>query len=79
MKTTKLYLAAALISLGAGLKKVDRSDPRHMEFQLIFASPVQTEKEWFDAQVQAWERRELLVNAQDYVDAIQQLKAEVHR
>lgn len=79
MKTTKLYLAAALISLGAGLKKVDRSDPRHMEFELTFASPVTKEGDWFDSRVREWEDQTLLVNAQDFADAVQQLKAEVHR
>ena len=79
MRTTKLYFAAALVSLGAGLKSVDRSDPRHMEFELTFASPAMNEKEWFDQNAKLWENRELLTNAQDFVDAIQQLKAEVHR
>lgn len=79
MKTTKLYLAAALISLGAGKRNIDRSDPRHMEFDLYFSSPVSTEQGWFDSNVKRWENRELLVNAQDFVDAIQDLKAEVHK
>lgn len=79
MKTSKLYLAATLISLGAGLESVDRSNPRHMEFNLVFSSPAVGEELWFDTQVQAWEERTLLVNAQDFVDAIQKLKAEVHK
>ena len=68
-----------MVSLGAGIDEVDRSDPRHMEFHLTFSSPVMDEKKWFDQNVQAWDRRELMVNAQDFVDAIQKLKAEVHR
>lgn len=79
MRTTKLYLAAALISLGSGLKDVDRSDPRHMTFELSFSSPVNNEQDWFSQNLGAWERRELLVNAQDFVDAIQTLKSEVHK
>lgn len=79
MRTTKLYLAAALIALGAGLQKIDKSDPRHMEFYLTFSGPFTVEKDWFDSQVKLWESRELNVNAQDYVDAIQKLKGEVHK
>ena len=79
MRTTKLSLAAALVSLGAGVDHIDRSDPRHMEFHLAFSSPIMEEKKWFDQNVRAWERRELLVNAQDFVDALQTLKSEVHR
>ena len=79
MKTTKLDLAAALISHGAGLEKVDRSDPRHMEFHLIFSGPYAPEDEWFKARVALWEKRELLVNVRDYVDAQQKLKSEVHK
>jgi len=79
MKTTKLYLAAALISLGAGLQKIDKSDPRHMEFHLIFSAPFSAEQDWFDSRMKFWEDRQLTVNAQDFVDAIQKLKSEVHK
>lgn len=79
MRTTKLYLAAALISLGAGLQKIDKSDPRHMEFYLTFSGPFTAEKDWFDSRVAFWDTRQLNVNAQDYVDAIQKLKSEVHK
>lgn len=79
MKTSKLYLAAALISMGAGLEKVDRSDPRHMQFHLVFASPIMEEDEWFAKQLEAWNHKALVVNAQSFVDAIQQLKTEVHK
>lgn len=80
MRTTKLYLAAALQALGAGILKIDKSDPRHMEFHLVNSSPtVEDEDDWFYAQVQKWENRTLVVNAQDFVDAIQHLKSEVHK
>lgn len=32
--TTDLYLAASFLALGATLEKVDKSDPRHMVFEL---------------------------------------------
>lgn len=79
MKTSKLYLAAALISLGAGLEKIDRTDPKHMEFYLFYASPIMPEDEWFTKQLDAWRNKSLMVNAQAYVDAVQELKAEVHK
>ncbi len=79
MKTSKLYLAAALISLGAGLDYVNRDDPRHMEFLLIFSSPIADEDEWFEKNREAWDNKTLTVNAQTFVDAIQLLKGEVHK
>ncbi len=79
MKTTKLYLAASLISMGAGLRGVDKSDPRHMEFDLVYSSPLMGEDEWFRTKVWSWEQRLMQVNAQEFVDAIQQLKGEVHK
>ena len=33
--TSDIYLAAALLSLGARLDGVDRSDPRHMKFTVV--------------------------------------------
>lgn len=80
MRTTKLYLAAALMSMGAGLKQVDRSDPRHMVFELVYASPmIDDEEEWFKIKVNLWEKRELIINGQEFVDKIQELKGEVHK
>lgn len=79
MHTSKLYLAAALVSLGAGIRTVDKTDPRHMEFQLTYSAPFVAEDEWFDKQIKSWNDRTLMVNAQELVDAIQELKSEVHR
>ena len=80
MKTSQSDLGAVLKALGAGIVKIDKSDPRHMEFQLTNASPtVEDEDEWFYKRIQEWENRTLLVNAQDFVDAIQYLKGEVHK
>lgn len=79
MVTTKLDLAAALISLGAGLDRVDKSNPNQQKFILIFSAPYADEDDWFNARVALWEKRELLVNARDYVDAQQMLKTEVHK
>lgn len=79
MKTSKMNLAAALLSLGAGLKKVHRDNPNRMEFELVFAGIHTSEEDWFNSRVDLWEKRELLVNAQDFADQLQRLKAEVHK
>lgn len=79
MKTTKLDLASALMSLGANLEEVNRDDPKQMEFVLSFSGPFSAEKDWFDSRTIMWDRRELVVNVRDYVDAQQKLKSEVHR
>lgn len=80
MDTTKLYLAAALISLGAGVLKIDKSNPRQMKFHLSNSSPiVEDEDEWFYKRTLEWENKSLTVNAQEFVDAIQYLKSEVHK
>lgn len=79
MRTPRLYMAAALISLGAGKKGVDRTDKSHMQFILTFSSPIADEDAWFEKNVKAWEDRTMVVNAQAFTDAIQDLKSEVHK
>jgi hypothetical protein len=79
MKTSKMYFAAALMSLGAKKTGVDRTDPRHQKFILSYSLPFADEDEWFAQQEEAWNNRTMQVNAQDFVDAIQTLKIEVHK
>lgn len=79
MKTSKMYFAAALMSLGARKVGVDRVDPKHMKFILSYSLPFSDEDEWFEQREDEWNTRTLQVNAQMFVDAIQELKAEVHR
>lgn len=45
--TTDIYLAAALMSLGAKLDNVNRDDPRHMEF----AMEMEPQPLTFDSQI----------------------------
>lgn len=84
MKTKDIYLAAAMIALGAKHESTDKTDPRHMEFK--FAAPTafqtgelakipapsleQIESEWLNGT--------LMVNAIAFKDAIQRLKGIVH-
>ena len=79
MKTTKLDLAAALISLGAGLGKIDKTDPRHMEFHLTYSAPFADEDDWFYNRKREWDGRTLQVNARTFSDTLQMLKSEVHK
>lgn len=79
MKTSKMYLAAALMSLGAKKVGVDRTDPRHMKFILSYSLPFADEDEWFRQRVEEWEAKTLVLNGQMFVDAIQELKVEVHK
>lgn len=88
LKTTDIYLAAALMSLGAKLDNVDRDDPRHMEFQMemkppTFESPVLAEAvkvEVIDLSVyeKKWMNGDLLVNAVKFAEAIKRMKSVVH-
>lgn len=85
MASTKdIYLAAAMIALGAKHEKTDKTDPKHMQFE--FSAPTafktgelakipapsleQIESEWVNAT--------LMVNAVAYKDALQRLKGIVH-
>lgn len=79
MKTSKMYFAAALMSLGAKKTGVDRTDPRHMKFILSYSLPFSDEEEWFVEREREWTERTLQVNAQMFVDAIQELKIDVHK
>lgn len=79
MKTSKMYLAAALMSLGARKTGIDKSDPKRMKFVLSYSLPFSDETEWFEKMEASWDNRSLTVNAQDFVDFIQELKVDVHK
>jgi hypothetical protein len=38
-KSTDFYFVAALLSLGARLENTDKTDPRHMEFEISLQRP----------------------------------------
>ena len=78
-QTSKLYLAAALMSAGAGLKSIDRTNPKRMEFMLSYTSPLAEESEWFRNKIMEWDSQKLYVNAQNFVTNIQTLISEVHK
>ena len=83
-KTSDIYLAAALLSLGAKLENTNKDDPRHMEFEFSSPSDFQTgalrdltEKSLDDLESQ-WVNRTLSVNAFDFAEAIKRMKSIVH-
>jgi len=75
--TTDIYLAASLMSLGATLESVDKSDPRHMVFELDNSDTGN-----LDSNMDLWENQYvngvLMVNAFKFKDSIQRLKSVVH-
>ena len=88
IKSTKdIYLSAAWLSLGAKYEKVDRVDPRHMEF--FFSSgndsvstsdgklKISREVDLENIEKQ-WANAELMVNATKFKEALQRMKAVVH-
>lgn len=82
MKTSSVYLAAALLSLNFKLENVDRKDPRHMVFEFagvahsgILGELVQGSLQEVEKQ---WANKTLQVNAFDYAEAIQRMKSIIH-
>lgn len=79
MKTSDVYLSAALLSLGYKLVNVNRTDPRHMVFE--FEMPELKENEvMLDIQSieTVWANRELQGNLFDFSEAIKRMKSIIH-
>lgn len=70
-KTTNIYLAAALVSLGAELEDIDHTDRRHQVFFLAGRLDFSVlETAWFDGRLNG--------NLCRYKDALQKLKSKIH-
>lgn len=70
-KTTNIYLAAALLILGASLEDIDYSNIKHQVFILGGRLDFLTiERAWFDGNVNG--------NLVKYKDALQKLKSKIH-
>lgn len=85
MKTSDVYLSAALLALGYKLESIDRKDPRHM----IFSFTDTDKSGWSDLQKALhvedislvetqWANRSLTVNAFDFAEAIKRMKSLIH-
>jgi hypothetical protein len=91
--TTDIYFAAAMLSLGAKLEKVDRTDPRHMVFHLsspeVKVNPA-TDKSFatvvmplqpaldLDALELDWANGKVPGNLFDMAESIKRMKSVVH-
>lgn len=92
MKTSDVYLSAALLALNFRLEKVDRKDPRHMVFEFSdkTRTPLQEVRlstedgkiclsDNFISDVETmWANRTLTVNAFDFAEAIKRMKSLIH-
>lgn len=92
LSTSDIYLAAALMSLGAKLEETDKEDPRHMVFDFALEPPkfdspalqaaVENGKTEPDDILKGyeklWANSELMVNAVKFAEAIKRLKSIVH-
>lgn len=82
MKTSSIDLAAALMSLKYELVKVDRTDPRRMEFH--FDAPIlsgnlgELSKASMEEVKLQLANKTLMLNAQDTFDAMRRLKSIIH-
>lgn len=70
-KTTNMYLAAAMLSLGASLDDIDHSDRKHQVFIL-------GKRPDFDLIEKAYNEGRLSGNLCKYRDALQILKSKIH-
>lgn len=92
MRTSDVYLSAALLAFGYKLESIDRKDPRHMVFSFTDKShnPLHTMRlideegkmvlsENFIEDVETmWANRTLTVNAFDFAEAIKRMKSLIH-
>lgn len=90
-KTSDIYFCSAMLALGANLIKVDRQDPRHMQFELDYQLKYETGELSkvpvitsalplldLDKVELDWANGLLMVNATKYADALKQMKSVVH-
>lgn len=82
MKTSDVYLSAALLALGYKLNEIDRTDPRHMIFSFVgnvtsgeLGNLAVKSLEFVERE---WANRSLTVNAFDFAEAIKRMKSLIH-
>jgi hypothetical protein len=86
MKTSDVYLGAALLTLGFVLVNIDRSDPRHMIFSFSVPDPksnlgnVEVEKDKYNLeQVEnQWANKHLIGNLFEMGESIKRMKSLIH-
>ena len=70
-KTTNFYLAAVFLAQGAELKKVDKTDLRHLKFEFEGENLEEVESQW--------DHRTLTIDARKYSEAIKDIKLKIHQ
>lgn len=76
MKTRNIYEAAAILSSGATIVKVDRKDMQHQEFTLCYDGDEEHSK-LQDLQL-AFQSDTLMVNASKFSETIRKMKSIIH-
>jgi hypothetical protein len=90
--TSDIYFVAALVTTGAKIDSVDRSDPRHIRFDvsqpngtysftsenLPVGGSISAHLVGLEQYETMWANAEMVVNAVAYKNAIQQVKTLIH-
>jgi hypothetical protein len=83
--TSTIYLAAAVMALGAEYSRTDKSDPRRMIFYFTIPEDKADLERYFGnlkfdfgSVEKQWTNQTLNVNAYRYANALQSLKSVVH-
>jgi len=93
-KTQDIYFTAAILALGGKLENTDKSDPRHMVFEVSLNKQYEFKSEnlqgaysgitmsyparTLDDYEKDWANGVLMINAVQFKDALQRMKAVVH-
>ena len=92
INSSDIYFVAALLTTGAKIESVDRTDPRHIKFNVTIPEPVMTftsenlpmgtslmgTLNGLELYENQWANGVFMVNAISYKNAIQQVKTLIH-
>lgn len=83
--TSSIYLAAAVMALGAEYDSTDKTETRKMIFYFVIPEDKADVEKYFgnlrfdfESVERAWTNRSLMVNASRYSESIQALKSVIH-
>jgi hypothetical protein len=76
MKTRNIYEAAAILSSGATIVKVDREDKQHQEFTLCYDGDEEHQR--LQELQLAYQSDTLMVNASKFAETIRKMKSIIH-
>lgn len=92
INSSNIYFVAALLTTGAKIESVDRTDPQHIKFTVFQSEPVRvfssenipngvstvTTLSGLELYENEWANGTFMVNAISYKNAIQQVKTLIH-